>query len=385
MRILFSFAGGSGHFLPLVGLAKTVQAAGHSVAFTGRPGMLPSVEAEGFQAFPSGADYGDSNQRFPLAPVNMEQENATLRDFFAGRLAHGRATDILEIAADWKADLIVCDEIDFGAMLAAEKLTLPYASVLVMAAGNFVRKELLSDTLNTLRADFGLSPDPDLSFLSRHLVLSPFPPSYRDPAFPLAKTAVSIRPVLPTANQQRLDWLEELEKRPTIYFTLGTVFNRESGNLFERVINGLKTLPVNLIVTVGKHIDPAEFGEQSANVRIEQYIPQALLLPHCDLMVSQAGSGAVMGALAYGLPQLLLALGADQPLNAERCVALGLALSLDVISATPESIREAALILMENPAYRLKAETFRDEIASLPEFEIALPLLETLGQTHQIP
>src|SRR5262249_48125850 len=149
---------------------------------------------------------------------------------------------------------------------------------------------------------------------------------------PLPETAFSIYPSLPLAQKdQSLAWLSQLKEEKTVYFTLGTVFNRESGNLFERVINGLKTLPINLIVTVGKHIDPTEFGEQSPNVKIMQYIPQALLLPHCDLIVSHAGSGSVMGALAHGLPQLLLPMGADQPLNAERCLALGLALSLDVI------------------------------------------------------
>ena len=36
MRILFAFAGGQGHFEPLVPLAQAVVAAGHDVAVTGR-------------------------------------------------------------------------------------------------------------------------------------------------------------------------------------------------------------------------------------------------------------------------------------------------------------------------------------------------------------
>jgi UDP:flavonoid glycosyltransferase YjiC (YdhE family) len=42
--MLFTFAGGTGHFLPLVPLARSAEQAGHTVAFTGQPGMLEVVE-----------------------------------------------------------------------------------------------------------------------------------------------------------------------------------------------------------------------------------------------------------------------------------------------------------------------------------------------------
>ena len=58
-------------------------------------------------------------------------------------------TDVAALCADWRPDLVVCDEIDFGSMIAAERLGLPYASVLVIAAGSFVRRELVGEALNT--------------------------------------------------------------------------------------------------------------------------------------------------------------------------------------------------------------------------------------------
>lgn len=123
-----------------------------------------------------------------------------------------------------------------------------------------------------------------------------------------------------------------------VYFTLGTVFHLESGDLFARVLAGLRELPVNLVVTVGRELDPNEFGPQPANVHLERYIPQSLLLPHCDLVVSHGGSGTLIGALSHGLPSVMLPMGADQPLNAARCEALGLGRSLDAVRATPEAV-----------------------------------------------
>jgi len=46
------------------------------------------------------------------------------------------------------------------------------------------------------------------------------------------------------------------------------VFNVESGNLFERVPAGMRGMQINLVATVGREIDPAEFGPQPVNVHM---------------------------------------------------------------------------------------------------------------------
>jgi UDP:flavonoid glycosyltransferase YjiC (YdhE family) len=277
--------------------------------------------------------------------------------------------------------LLVCDEVDFGAVVAAERLGLPYATVLVIAAGSFVRKEVVGEALNQLRAEHGLPPDPELAMLSRYLVLSPFPPSYRDPAFPLPKTAHAFRPL--TRDLARSEsapaWSAHLHGAPIVYFTLGTVFNVESGDLFERVLAGLRELPISVIATVGREIDPAEFGPQGSNIHIARYIPQSSILPHCRVVVSHGGSGSVMGALAHGLPMVLLPMGADQGLNAARCADLGVARLLDALEVRPEDVREAVATVLVEPSYRRNAEHMRDEIGSLPEPEHVVRLLEQLA------
>ena len=58
MRLLFNFAGGSGHLEPLVPLARAAQVHGHTVAFSSRPWMVPKIETLGFMAFAAGPDTG---------------------------------------------------------------------------------------------------------------------------------------------------------------------------------------------------------------------------------------------------------------------------------------------------------------------------------------
>jgi UDP:flavonoid glycosyltransferase YjiC (YdhE family) len=373
--------GGSGHFDPLVPVARAAEAAGHEVAVSGQPALIPTVQASGFRAFATGADSGDAPQRLPLLEPSTEREDRVLREGFAGSAARDRARDILVLCAEWRPDIVVCDEIDFGSMIAAECLGLPYASVLVIAAGSFVRNEVVAEPLNELRAEHGLPADPELTMLKRYLVLSPFPPGFRDPTFALPATAHTFFPraLNSTSHETVPPWVSDLGGERAVYFTLGTVFNLESGDLFNRVLTGLSDLPTEVVVTVGRHIDPAEFGPQPANVHIERYIPQSSLLPHCSAVVSHGGSGSVLGALAHGLPMVLLPMGADQPLNAARCDELGIARVLNAVTCTPEIVRDAVLSVLADSTFRTNAERIRHEISALPDQVHAVRLIERLA------
>ena len=380
MRILFTFAGGSGHFEPLTPIARAAGAAGHEVAVVGRPAMVPAIEQAGFTAFATGSDATSGPTITPLLELSAEREDRVLRDGFARWIARERAAGILALCAEWQPDVIVGDEVDFGAMVAAERLRIPQATVIVTAAGSFVRSVVVAEALNELRAEHGLPPDPELLMLSRYLVLSPVPPSFRDPAFPLPATAHAIRPAAldPRPGDALPPWVEELDGAPTVWLSLGTVFNLESGDLFPRVLAGLQDLPINVVVTVGRQLDPGHLGPQPANVHIERYLSQSLLLPQCDLVVSHGGSGSVIGALAYGMPLVVLPMGADQPLNAARAEALGVARVLDAVRASPELVQTAVGEVLANPSYRQAAGRIRDEIAALPGPAHAVTLLERL-------
>jgi len=380
VRMLFTFIGGNGHFVPLIPVARAAEAAGHIVAVGCGPSMVSTVEAAGFSVLLLGSGSASPPERLPLRPLDVAREEQEFRDRFAHEGARYRAPYTIALCSAWQPDVLVCDEADLGSMVAAERLGLPYATVLVMAAGSFVRAEVIGEVLNELRAEHGLPPDHALEMPRRYLVLSPFPPSFRDPAYPLPATAHSFRPLLPApVSDAAPAWSSLLPGAPIVYFTLGTVFNMESGDLFTRVLGGLRDLPINVVVTVGQHIDPTEFGPQPANVLIERYIAQESILRHCSLVVSHGGSGSVLGALAHGLPSVLIPMGADQPLNAARCVQLGVARMLDPIAATPDTVRAAASTVLADPSYRRAAERLRDEFAALPGPAYAVGLLERLA------
>jgi UDP:flavonoid glycosyltransferase YjiC (YdhE family) len=344
--------------------------------------MISVIEGGGFRAFDTGGPtLLATSERTPLLEFDMEREIRAVREGYAGRTARERADAVLKLCEAWRPDLLVCDEMDFGALVAAERAEVPYATVVCIGSGSFVWPELVTEPLNELRATHGLPPDPELVMLHRYLVLAPFPPSFRDPANPLPPTGHTIRPVLAEAGASEVEpaWLAELAVRPIVYFTLGTIFNLESGDLFERVLAALSGLPMSVVVTVGRELEPQALGPQPANVRVERYVPQSLLLPHCDLVVSHAGSGSVVGALAHGLPMVLLPIGADQPLNAARCRELHVARVLDPFQATAADVSKAVSDVLSDPSYRRNAQRLKAEVEASPGPEHALRLLERLA------
>lgn len=382
MRILFTFIGGLGHFHPLEPVARAAVAAGHEVAVAGSGGLVGRVEAAGFRAFAtspvrSRPKTTSPRDLTPLSPVDTRAAEVEFAENFADKGARRHASAIQQHIRDWRPDVVVRDEADLGSAIAAEVLGVPTATVLVLAAGTLIRPDLVSAPLATLRAEHGLPPDPELGMLTRDLVLSPFVPYFRSPESPL--------PLPETTFHYRAGDRVPVTRHSTrlrAYATLGTVFNSESGDLFERLLLGLAEVDADVLVTVGRDFDPADFGPQPDHVRVEQFVPQAEVLRDTDLVISHGGSGSLMATLAHGLPSVLLPLGADQPHNARRAEELGLARTLDAASVTPDAIRKTVNDVLHDRTIIDRARRTADEIDRLPSVEQTVALLEGLQLTR---
>ena len=385
MRMLFSYMGGSGHLGPLTPLARAAIDAGHQVLFIAQPFTAPQVERARFD-FVRAPDTSKEPERLAMweragaIDTIAEREDFLIQEGFAGIHARWHADTVERVCNDWRPDVIVRDEADFAGAVIGEKLGVPCVTVLVIGPGSLFRHHLIAEPLNQLRAAHGLPADPGLEMLTRGLVLSPFPPSFRDPGYPLPPTGVSLRPfgIEPEPDDRLPDWVSEIPDRPNVYFSLGTEFNTERKDIFAPVIEGVREMPVNLIVTVGRNIDPADFGEQPANVHIESYIPQALLMPQVDLVITHGGSGTVMGTLSHGLPMVVIPLGADQPQTAARIDSLGAGRVVLETDVTPATIQATAREVMDNPEYRAGSSRLQAEIDTLPGPGTAIPLIEAL-------
>ena len=369
MRFLCTFVGGTGHLEPVLPMALELQRRGHDVAFACQADLVAAVQRAGFPAHDTGgATLLPPSARRPLVPVDRAAEQDVVRRAFAGHLARERASRVRELAERWRPDVVVRDELDVGAAVAAEAVGVPHAAVTVLAAGGFATPDLLAEPLGVLLAEHALPPD--AAVLHRHLTVVPVPPGFRDPLHPVPGRTVHVRPA---------GWSAQRQPGRCVLVTLGTVFAQESGDLFARLLAAVRDLPVDVLVTVGPAVDPAELGPQPAHVRVERSVPLADVLPRCAAVVTHGGSGTVVAALAAGVPCVVLPMGADQPWNADRVVALGAGLVLDAVTATPADVRAALSEVLTVPAFRLAAEALRAEVAALPGAERAADELELLA------
>lgn len=173
------------------------------------------------------------------------------------------------------------------------------------------------------------------------------------------------------------DWPAEYSDYPLVYVTFGTA---PGASPVAMVLEALRDLAARIVVTVGPQGDPAQLGEQPANVRVARYIPQTELLGSCSAVVSHAGSGTFLGALAQGLPQLCLPSGADQFLNAEACATAGAGLTLMPDDVTPRSVRAAVEQLLGDEQLKSGALSVSKEIARMPRpTEVATILADQFG------
>jgi UDP:flavonoid glycosyltransferase YjiC (YdhE family) len=187
--------------------------------------------------------------------------------------------------------VIVRDRGEYAAWVVGDALDVPVVTVTFGRVPDLAYEiQTVSEPPQRLRGLHGLEPDPELNRLFAGLVLVPAPPSYADPDVPVL---ASVRFVQPMTLDLRGDdalpaWVSALGARPVVYVTLGNIINHQSR--FEELIAPLSHEPVDVIVTVGRSIDPAELGDAGANVHIERYIPQSLLLPTSMRLCAMAAS-----------------------------------------------------------------------------------------------
>ena len=393
MRTLFTVQPSVGHLHPLVPVASALSDAGHEVAVCSSASFRPEVEAFGLTHIDAGLDWHTSDQStwgaFPPMPPPGPEFGRFVVTMFADITTRHMVSDLLEIAREWRPDLIVREGMEYGGCLAAESLGIPHASI----AGNAYaavdspelhyfpgNRMLVAEPLARHREQLGLAPDPDVQMPFRHLHMCFTPPGWdasstpRPPNTQFLRHANALRP-----GEELPEWVRDLGQRPTVYASLGTVFNKTPGVL-EAIVEAASDEDANVIVAVGHDQDANRFGPQPAHVRIEPYVPQALLLPHCDVFITHGGFNSVKEALTAAVPMVVIPITADQPYSAERCAALGVARAIGADERAAGAIREAVRGVLGDPSYRANARNVQAQMTALPGPAHMVGLLEALAR-----
>jgi UDP:flavonoid glycosyltransferase YjiC (YdhE family) len=212
------------------------------------------------------------------------------------------------------------------------------------------------------------------------LYFHPFPTSFgQSPAHPamrLMRPSVGAAPI----PQDVPDWLTGLgASRPLVYLTAGT----EAAGLFApwaAMLEAVAALDIDVVATTGPMLDQATLGTIPANVRLERFLPQQLLLERAAVVASHGGAGTVLGAARLGVPQLLFPIAADQWENADAVARAGAGLVCEEGRRSPAELGEALRQLLTDPGHRQAAQAVADEIAQMPAAADHLAEIEALAR-----
>jgi UDP:flavonoid glycosyltransferase YjiC (YdhE family) len=298
---------------------------------------------------------------------------------FADVTAEQIAPTMIEQCERTLPDLVIFEGLDTGAGVAASVLGIPAAAYAIVLASR-VYGLLHPATVGYQRALWvqrDRTPPEGTSPLA-HALINPAPPSLR-PTDGIEAPTISIRSIAYNESNAGVPtWLNASRTRPRVYLTLGTVAFG-AVEVISRAIAEIAPLDVDILVTVGPEGDPTLLGEVPSNVHVERFVAQSAVLPMVDLIVQHGGTGTVLGALAAGLPQLVLPQGADQFLNAEILTAAGVAKALQNDAQQPGAISDAVQALIGDSPERQAAGRIRDEIAAMPPPADVVPALVDLA------
>jgi UDP:flavonoid glycosyltransferase YjiC (YdhE family) len=384
MRVLMTTKAGAGHFGPLIPFARAFQRAGADVLIAAPGEAAPMVRAEGLPLWafddPPAAErdaiFAEVQSQGPDVPT----VSRVVGDVFARIDARAAFPGILAACRAWGPDVLVSEVTEFAGPLAAEIVDVPSVCVGISQQGKEEHAiPSIVDALDELRARFGLAPDPSAERLLGRPYLTLLPAALEDPATPARFPAHRFREARPTVRRHPL-YGGPADDRPLVYVTFGSVAPTMDffPGLYRAAIEALASLPLQLLVTVGRDRDPAELGPLPANVRVERWVPQADLMPHVAAMVCHGGSGTVTMGLAGGVPMAVVPLFADQPWNAERVDALGAGIALDGGPEAIAGLREAVVRLTGDPGYHATARRIAAEMAGLPPVDAAVGIVQGL-------
>ena len=377
LSVLIASWGGGGNLPPLLAAGSLLAERGHQVRFLASAATRGPARELAFDVLAYGRGV-DPDER-----VSFEAQAEAVLATVAGR---DIAFDVRDAVIETDANLVVADCMLPAALVAARALRRPSASLVHFLYGT-LRAHLLRGggwwaeqvpVLNATCLALGVPPFAGelAAWEAPELMLVTAPRWFdRDLDYPArvihaGPLGIRRRATAPTAGGGQ-------DAPPCVLLSFSTTVMDGQPALIQRACDAIGDLGVDAILTLGNVVPPSTVTVPS-NVEILSFADHDALLPHCAAVVSHGGLGTVLRALAHGVPMVLLPLGREQPVNADRVAALGAGIHLDADSP-PREIRASLERLLADPAFSDAAAAAAQRIAADEPDRAAVEALEQVA------
>jgi zeaxanthin glucosyltransferase len=420
MKIGFLSFPASGHLNPMLALARKLQSRGNEIVFIGVPDVEPLVSAAKLTFAPiCEKEYPVGSIAASWAPVSK------MRGIEAARYSFGELSPDLTSAAlkhlpkklaELGIDALVIDTVYWFVQLVPMYLDIPYVhiwNVLPLDVSGFTPALFFSwphlDTAeararnleglgkvgeivtpNAIAAmpyakEVGLDinwSDPTAT-TSKLAVISQIPREFDYPNIPWPANFHYAGPFHDGEGRTPIDFpWEKLTGEPLIYAALGTVMNGLE-DVYKAILGAVGPLTgFQLVLSIGKNIDPADLGPIPTNTILVREAPQIELLKIAVLCITHAGLNTVLEALAQGVPMVAIPNSYDQPGVAARIAYHGIGEFIELDSLTVERLSELIQKVLKNLSYLEKARYFQEVIAKARGLDAAADVIEEAFEIH---
>ncbi len=378
MRWLLTSWGSHGDLHPFLALGRGLKARGHEVTLVGHPDWSVETEAAGLRFVSTGEPSREDFIRDHPDVMSMKWGGlVSLHTLIHRAIAPGFDHTLGALRAEAAAhDVIVAHHFAFPAPVAAELTGLPWATVslapgivpsahslpgahfgrtgrgflgrarnrLIWSVGQMITRTMVDPVINQLRANHGLSPVRDAIFeahsplLNLQLYSEHFAP--RPPDWSAEKRLAGFCYYDPPGAALAPELEQFLRAgEPPILFTLGSTAVQKPGAFYSSAAAALQTLGLRGILLIGPETNrPARLPE---SVLALPYAPYGLLMPRVRAVAHQCGIGTLSHTLRAGVPSVACPFAFDQPNNARRLEALGVAEVVLPHQHTAQHLKEA--------------------------------------------
>lgn len=224
--------------------------------------------------------------------------------------------------------------------------------------------------LRELRAELGLPVTDVIAQLEGqfspllHLALFSSVLAAPQPDWPAATTVCGFPRYDGTPPDARTrDELEDFlaSGEPPVVFGLGSSAVMVAGEFWRSAMAATEKLGRRAILLTGS--PPENLGAVPPAVKVFQYLPYSLVFPRALAVVHSGGIGTLAQALAAGRPQLIVPVAFDQPDNARRTAALGIARTLPFRRAGAETMSRELAALLDTPGCAARAAAVGEKVA----------------------
>lgn len=373
MRVLFATTGNDGHFGPLRPFARAFAEAGHDVAVAA-PESFAARIGGGFahRPFADAPDelIGPIMERLPTLPFE-EADELVIREVFARVDAQAALPGVVETVEQWRPHLVLRESAELASLVAAESAGVPHVHVCIGMHEVVDRfAEATAEPLDELGRLGGLPTGRAAESLAAELVLSSVPERVDAAAGAPSSGADLLRYHEPPAvGSVDLPPMHVDPADPLVYVTFGSVTGSlpPFAGVFREALDALADLEARVVMTVGRRLDPDDLRPWPDNAHVEQWWPQEPILARASAVLGHGGFGTTMGALAAGVPQVVLPMFSfDQAVNASHVAAVGAGLAVPMGAGSVAEAADGLRRLLTDPTYAENARLVAADIAALP-------------------